>query len=410
MIFDYAISSGDDENEELECDARTLTSVNHWHKFRNAALGSHRLWSTQSYGNGKKAFKFFLERSGDAPLTIDLGINPPKWYMDEVLALGNRWGKVVVHQNMLGFMSQVREYGKRECAHQSYPRLKALEIFLSNGLHREDFDFTWHIPAIKSLICMNVIPTLSDESFASLTTLELTMDEGYVLDEILPQLQLMQNLQFLSLVIGDVDKSWDLDDYSDCDLKSLQSLHLTWSHVSVEDLDVFLDKINTENVKKVELNFLESFGDEISPEINCVFDSCDESKSHIRFPSLEDITIVAAHLENLDGLALEAGLLFDYPKIKNLHIQLPFIEPLDSHLMKNHQLDIKTIAIEGCLIGASEFLECLLSHVNPDGSRLCSGLTKLRVWGCAEVSRNFLMDYLPEEKIDFLPYEVPYFF
>lgn len=397
MIFDYAISSGDDENEE--CDARTLTSVNH--KFRNAALGSHRLWSTLSYGNGKKAFKFFLKRSGDAPLRIDLGINPPKWYMDEVLALGNRWGKVVIHQNMLGFMSQVREYGKRECAHQSYPRLQVLEILLSKGLHREDFDFTWHIPAIKSLICMNVIPTLSDESFASLTTLELTMDDGYVLDEILPQLHLMQNLQFLSLVLGDVDTSWDLDDYSDCDLKSLQSLHLAWSHVSVEYLTEFLDKISMENVKKVELNFLESFGDEIGPEIFRVFDSWDEP--YIRFPSLEDITIVAVHLENLDGLTLKAGeasLLFAYPKMKNLHIQLPFIEPPDFQLF---QLDIKTISIEGCLMGAHEFLECLLSHVNPDGSRLCSGLTKLRVWGCAEVSRNFLMDYLPEEKIDFLP-------
>lgn len=403
MIFESAISS-DDVHDKW--DARTLASVNH--KFRTAALGSRILWSNLSHMKGKKVFKLFLKRSGNAPLTIGVGARPPKWFMDEVLALGKRWGTVVITKDKNDFMSQVCEYGQRKRAHQTYPKLQALNIYPPLGLSYGDSYSPWNIPTIKYLSCTNVITALSDESFASLTTLELTTDNN-PLKRILRQLYFMRNLQNLSLTLGPGGKCWAGDEYPDCDLKSLRCLHLTWSAPSVYDLNQFLDKITMENVKSVELDFLKAHEDVISWEIGCVIGHRRKSKPSLRFPVLEDITIIAEPREGLDNLTLGADVFLHYPKLKSLRLQVPFIEPLDCHPTEDYGLDIKTITIVGCVTGARDFLEHLLSHINPDDSRLCSGLTSLEVWGCADATMNFLMDYLPEEKFDFLPYEAPHF-
>lgn len=95
--------------------------------------------------------------------------------------------------------------------------------------------------------------------------------------------------------------------------------------------------------------------------------------------------------------------LLGHLALRKLYVSAPEILLTDPEIFKDYKLSLRDVDIIGCNFGVRKFLGLLLTHIYPDSTRSCSSIKKLRVLGCPEVTMNYLLDFLPKEKIDWSP-------
>lgn len=394
MIFEKAF-------ESAPWSTRYLASVNH--HFRNVALSLPKLWSVIPAFQGKEAFNLYLARSRDAGLTVDLG-NVLSWYGKEMMRRTQRWESVkITHKDNEGVNLQSL----------SCPRTKTISVELLHGAGNprrfEEFSIEWKLPALRHLTFRNATPALLPSVLANLTSLELRLESHTTLcpfsnSTLLRQLNFMDSLQVLSLTLH-CTKFGEESPSLLCDLSSLIDFNIDLSdEVDTHGLRTFLDKINMKSVRRLSAKM----GDEIlalgsypRESLSTIFYT---SSHRLRFPNMEAATLVVGpkRKEGENG-NLTMDYLLGHSALRNFYIRSPDFLFLEPQMFKDHKLSLRVVTIIGCNSGVRKLLDHLLTHVNPDGAKLCNSIEKLRVLGCAEVTMNYLLEFLSEEKIEWSP-------
>lgn len=411
IIFEDAVTStisGQPSGKTLPGQvALSIASVNR--RFRSLALQQPALWSILPYKHKANLFNLFLKRSGDVALTVFFGPSVPIWYVEAVKLLGHRWGEVIA--GTVNGKLYVPENG--EGIH-IYPRLHTVQLEQSSKAPFT-MDLSWTVPSLRRLSVQSVLPTLPYDSFASLTSFSFSMTVSFHNTSriLLRHLQSMRNLQDLSLSFGSVYAQFDDDLSSLCELLSLNRLHIrlscdSYHKDSYQEFDAFLDRIVMPNVRMFEIIAIYDSTPMMQACNKALFCPAggpgEHTTSSSRLPSLEHMTIDIRPKEtSTKKLRLPVDDLFQYPEMKHLYIRAPGVVFAYQRSMKKRNLCIRTMTIIGCNQGVFKFLQILLSHVNPDGTKFCHIIEKLTVIGCPEVTMNFLMEYLPEEKIEWSP-------
>lgn len=411
MIFEDAVTSpisGQPGGDTLLSQTTlSIASVNR--RFRSLALQQPTLWSILPYKQKASLFSLFLKRSGDVALTVFFGPSVPIWYVEAVKLLGHRWGEVIA--GTVNGKLYLPENG--EGIHV-YPRLHTVQLEQSSKAP-STIDLSWTVSSLRRLSVQSVIPALPYDSFASLTSFSFatTVSLHNTSRILLCHLRSMRNLQDLSLSFGSMHAQFDDDLSSLCELLSLNRLHIRlgcdFHHKdSYQEFHAFLDRIVMPNVRKFEIVAIYDNKPLMQAYNKALFCPAggpgDYTTSSSRLPSLEHMTIDIRPKEtSTKKLRLPVDDLFQYPEMKHLYIRAPGVVFTYQRSMKKRNLCIRTMTIIGCNQGVFNFLQILLSHVNPDGTRFCHIIEKLTVIGCPEVTMNFLMEYLPEEKIEWSP-------
>lgn len=371
-------------------------------RFRNVALTLPRLWSILPEHNGKHTFDLYLVRSKDVGLTVDLR-NVLSWYGKEMMQRTHRWESVAIaHRDIQGINLQ----------NLSFPRIQNISVGLSYAEGTsgwvEEFKFEWELPALRHLTFRNATPSLPPSVIAHLTSLELRLESNTTCrfrnGAFLRQLNLMDNLQILSLTFCSMQFGEESPSLL-CDLSSLIEFNIELSgEVSCSDLREFLDKINMKSVQRLSAKLREEFfAREVSSHEG--LSSIISNSSHrLRFPNMDAATLIVQS-KRVDGELAYVSMeyLLGHLALRKLYVSAPEILLLDPQIFKDHKLSLRDVNIVGCIFGVRKLLDLFLTHVNPDGTRLCSSIKKLRVLGCPEVTMNYLLDFLPEEKIDLSP-------
>lgn len=404
MIFENAITStivGKPAGEGRT--VLSIVSVNR--RFRSLALQQPVLWSILPYKHTLHLFNLFLERSGDVALTVYFGPSVPRWYTEAVMLLGYRWGHIVAHSP--DYLPQ--NGGEIDV----YPRLHTVQLEQSSEAP-STVGGSWTVPSLRRLSVQNIIPALFSNTIASLTsftiTSEVTIDMGKTL---LQNLGAMQNLEELSLSFGSVGAEFVFDSStpSRCNLASLRRLRLVLNcgirqKDSYETFHGFLDRIATPTVQKFEIIAVYRNRPVLQTWTRALFRSAttgDYTRSSSRFPSLEHMSIdIMRKGKSNKTFKLPVDDLFQYPEMKHLYISTHSLklELTSPQLQRGCNVRIRTMTIETCKWGVCSFLQVLLSHINPDGSKFCDIIEKLVVIDCPEVTMNFLLEYLPGTKIE----------
>lgn len=378
----------------------SLAAVNR--RFRNVALSLPRLWSILPEQNGKHTFDLYLARSKDVGLTVDLR-NALSWYGKEMMQRTHRWESVAItHRDIQGINLQIL----------SFPRIQNISVELSyaGGTSGwvEEFKLEWELPALRHLTFQNATPALPPSVLANLTSLELKLEFNTTCrfrnGDFLRQLNLMDNLQVLSLTICSMQFGEENPSLL-CDLSSLIELNIELSgEVKCSDLRAFLDKINMKSVHILSAKLREEFfAREVSSHEG--LSSIISNSSHrLRFPNMDAATLIVQS-KRVDGELAYVSMeyLLGHLALRTLYVSAPEILLLDPQIFKDYKLSLRDVNLVGCNFGVRKLLDLFLTHVNPDGTRLCSSIKKLSVLGCPEVTMNYLLDFLPEEKIDWSP-------
>lgn len=403
MIFEKDFESNPGYTPRLACVNR---------RFRDVALSLPKLWSALPLGRGEEKLDVYLNRSKDVGLTVRLGLGMSSiWDEHEVQRHTQRWECVTVEIS--------NEDDKVvDLQSLSFPRLQSLTVqFIPS--HTEywggftDFDIDWKLPALRHLTFWSATPVIPPSVAANLITLELRLESptelrGYNNAELLRQLSAMHNLQALSLSLHNAHNSEETPSVQ-CNLQSLRDLSIEISgETKILELRRLLQHMNLVNVRR----FFIKIGDE--PERRSSFYQYQSLSSffttssphhRLTFPNMEHITVIISPKRNfgIKNMTLILDDLLGHSAMRNLHINAPNLQFKSPEEFENRELNIRVVSIEGCSFGARKFLDHLLAHVNPDGTRLCSSIEKLRVSGCPEVTMNYLLDFLPEEKIEWSP-------
>lgn len=387
----------------------TLASVNR--RFRHIALRLPGLWSTLSYLR-RTRLKLFLERSAEVGLTVFLGSATPQWYMKEILPHSYRWRNVIICDPKISTNSVLKLTDDEQeivC-----PNVQTISVDLLHNRHSSiSLGSSFIFPALQHLKISNIMPSLSQDVSASLMSFELQFKASERVSQdliatfpLLRQLSFMRNLRELSLSF----KSIELDiepDSPDCYLPHLRRFNIELSGETDDDcLMSFLDKLIMTNVQNVFVKL--TVEEETHSWISTIFHPTHRLLENLepRFPSLEDVVIIVEPLyRNRNKLFLFMDNLLGFPHMKTLYIHAPdiYMYFLDPRKMDTRTLRLRTLTIKGCKFGVHKFLDQLLMHVNPDGTQFCRNLEKLEIIGCPEISKNYLLDHLPVEKIGWSP-------
>lgn len=387
--------------ESAPWSTRYLASVNR--RFRDVALSLPKLWSVLPRFQGMEAFNLYLARSRDAGLIVDLG-DVLTWYWEETMERTQRWESVTITR---------KDNKGVNLQSLSCPRTKTISVELLRlaGTPRrfEEFRIEWKLPALRHLTFRNATPALHPSALANLTSLELRLESHTTLcpflnASLLRQLNLMDSLQVLSLTLRRT-KFGEENPSLLCDLSSLIDFNIELSdEADTRDLRAFLDKINMKSVRRVSTKM----GDEIlaigsysSESLSSIFYT---SSHRLRFPNMEAASlIVGPRRKDGEHGNLTMDYLLGHSALRNLYIRSPDFLFLEPQIFKDHKLSLRDVTIVGCNSGVRELLDYLLPHVNPDGTRLCNSIEKLRILGCVEVTMNYLLDFLLEDKIEWSP-------
>lgn len=403
MIFEKDFQSNPGYTPRLACVNR---------RFRDVALSLPKLWSALPLGRGKEKLDVYLNRSKDVGLTVRVGLGMTSmWDEQEVQRHAQRWERIIIEISN-------EEDKAVDLQSLSFPKLQSLSVqFLPS--HTEywggfiDFNIDWKLPALRHLTFWSATPVIPLSVAASLITLELRLESptelrGYNNAELLRQLSAMHNLQALSLSLHNAHNSEETPSVQ-CDLRSLRDLSIEISgETKIVDLRRLLHHMNLVSVRK----FFIKIGDE--PEKRSTYYQYQSLSSffttssphhRLTFPNMEHITVIISPKRNfgIKNMTLTLDDLLGHSAMRNLHINAPNLQFKTPEEFENRELNIRVVSIEGCSFGARKLLDHLLAHVNPDGTRLCSSIEKLRVLGCPEVTMNYLLDFLPEEKIEWSP-------
>lgn len=401
MIFEKDFETNPGYTPRLACVNR---------RFRDVALSLPKLWSALPLGRGKEKLDVYLNRSKDVGLTVRVGLGMTSmWDEQEVQRHAQRWERVIIEISN-------EEDKAVDLQSLSFPRLQSLSVqFLPS--HAEywggfiNFDINWKLPALRHLTFWSATPIIPPSVAANLITLDLRLNSPtelrrYDNAELLRQLSAMHNLQALSLSLHNAHNSEETPSVQ-CDLPSLRDLSIEISgETKIIDIRKLLHNINLVSVRKIKI------GDE--PEKRSSFYQYQSLSSlfttssphhRLTFPNMEHITVIISPKRNfrIKNMTLTLDDLLGHSAMRNLHINAPRLQFKTPEEFENRELNIRVVSIEGCSFGARKFLDHLLAHVNPDGTRLCSSIEKLRVSGCPEVTMNYLLDFLPEEKIEWSP-------
>lgn len=387
-----------------------LASVNR--RFRDVVLRLPGLWSSLPYTR-KTKFKLFLERSSDVGITVFLGSGMTQWYRREVLPFSQRWTNVIMRDTMgLGedLLLLTGDKEKIFC-----PNLRAMIIDVPFDRYfsaKLDLGSTFIFPALRHLRLSNTTCILPQDVAANLSSFELRYKApppGAMVDasRLLNRLSFMHNLQDLSLSFGSIELNTvaGIESSPDCQFPHLIRFNIELSGDTDDNrLKLFLNKLIMTNVRSVCVKATVEV--EMQFWITAIFypgHTWRFSTKH-RFPSLEHAVIIveSLHLNRSKDLVSMDDLL-EFPHMKTLHIHAPDICSPNPRILATRTLRLRNLTIKGCRSGVHTFLDLLLVHVNPDGTQLCHSLDKLEIIGCPEISRNYLLDHLPVEKIGWSP-------
>lgn len=409
MIFEAAVTasiSGQQAGDSLFSQtALSVAAVNR--RFRSLALQQPVLWSIVLYKHPLLT-NLFLRRSGDIALTVFFGPSVPIWYTEAMKLLSHRWGQVIARTANGEFhLPENRE----EEEILVYPRLHTVQLEHSRN-NPSTVYLTWTVPSLRRLSVQNVIPILPTDTLASLTSFSITTAGDVITGRVLLRhLRSMRNVRDLSLSFGSMEGKFGIVPSPRCTLGSVKWLRIELRHDihykdSYEDFDNFLDRIAITNVQRFEVDAVYDNKSVMKIWSKALFWSAagDYTRSSSRLPSVEHMMIDIRPKNALTKeLALPADDLFQYSKMKHLYIRAPGLRFIYPRLKKNCELQIRTVTIKSCKQGVCRFLHVLLSHINPNGTKVCDIIEKLTVIGCTEVTMNFLMKFLPEEKIEWSP-------
>lgn len=401
MIFEKDFESNPGYTPRLACVNR---------RFRDVALSLPKLWSALPLGRGKEKLDVYLTRSKDVGLTVRVGLGMTSiWNVQEVQQHAQRWECVTVEIS--------NEDDKAvDLQSLSFPRLQSLSVqFLPS--HTEywggfvDFNIDWKLPALRHLTFWSATPVIPPSVAASLITLELRLESPtelrfYNNAELLRQLSAMHNLQALSLFLHNA-QNYEETPSVQCDLRSLRDLSIEISgETKIIDIRKLLHNINLVNVRKVFIKLgydLENSSAYYQYQLLSSIFTTSSPHHRLTFPNMELITIIINPRRNYGLKNVIVDDLLGHPALRNLHINSPYLQYSKPVGFDIRALNIRVVTIEGCNSGVRRFLDTLLAHVNPNGTRLCSSIEKLRVLGCPEVTMNYLLNLLPEEKIEWSP-------
>lgn len=389
-----------------------LASVNR--RFRDVALRLPGLWSSLPYTR-KTKFKLFLERSSDVGITVFLGSGMTQWYRREVLPFSQRWTNVIMRDTM-GFGEDLLLL-KEDKEKIFCPNLQAMIIdvpFDRYSLAKLDLGSTFIFPALRHLRLSNTTCILPQDVAANLSSFELRYKApppGAIVSvdasRLLNRLSFMHNLQELSLSFGSIELNTvaGIESSPDCQFPHLIRFNIELSGDTDDNrLTLFLNKLIMTNVRSVCVKATVEV--EMQFWITAIFypgHTWHLSTKH-RFPSLEHAVVIVEYLHlNRSKDLVSMDDLLEFPLMKTLHIHAPDICSPNPRILATRTLRLQNLTIKGCRSGVHKSLDLLLVHVNPDGTQLCHILDKLEIIGCPEISRNYLLDHLPVEKIGWSP-------
>lgn len=404
MIFEKDFESNPGYTPRLACVNR---------RFRDVALSLPKLWSALPLGRGKEKLDVYLTRSKDVGLTVRVGLGMTSiWDVQEVQQHAQRWECVYV---------EISNEDDKAVAPKSlsFPRLQSLTVqFIPSRTEYWggfiEFNIDWKLPALRHLTFRSATPIIPPSVAANLITLDLRLNSPtelrrYDNAELLRQLSAMHNLQALSLSLHNAHNHSEETPSVQCDLRSLRDLSIEISgEAKILDIRRLLHHMNLVSVRKLSIKIDDEPERRSSfyqyQSLSSLFTT--SSPHHLlTFPNTEHITVIISPKRNfgIRNRTLTLDDLLGHSAMRNLHINAPNLQFKTPEEFENRELNIRVVSIEGCSFGARKFLDHLLAHVNPDGMRLCSSIEKLRVLGCPEVTMNYLLDFLPEEKIDWSP-------
>lgn len=408
MIFEAAVSGSISKQQVGDSlfsqTALSIASVNR--RFRSLALQQPVLWSIMPYRHTSNLVKLFLRRSGDVALTVFFGPSVPMWYTEAMKFISHRWGQVIARTvngefHLLENGEEILVYPRLHTVQLEHPRNEPCTVNLS-----------WTIPSLRRLSVQNVIPIFPSDTFASLTSFSIaTAGTVYTGRALLRHLRSMRNLRDLSLSFGSMEAQFGNVPSPRCTLNSVKRLHIELHHDihykdSYQEFDAFLDRLNISNVEKLEVIAIYDNKRVMQIWNKALFWSAagDYTRSSSRLPSLEYMMIdIMPKDASTKKFALPVDDLFQYPEMKHLCIRAPGLRFTYQRLKKNCKLQIRTVTIRSCKQGVCNFLQILLSHINPDGMKFSNIIEKLVVIDCAEVTMSFLLEYLSEAKIEWSP-------